>query len=90
MPSSSDPVDSACIYQTLFSPHAPSTLASVSADGFFKQWDLRLPPTQPPSIAFRCEAGGGEALSFDWNKYREGVSSSSCDSVLACALDQAP
>ncbi|KAL7415622.1 WD40-repeat-containing domain protein [Mrakia frigida] len=81
------PAHSACIYQTLFSPHSPSLLASISADGFFKQFDLRLPPNQKPSIAFRCEAGGGEGLSFDWNKYREGIIATSGTDKLVNIFD---
>ncbi|CED84147.1 Peroxisomal targeting signal type 2 receptor [Phaffia rhodozyma] len=73
----------ACVYATQFSPHSPNLLGSSSEDGTFKLWDLRLPDTRTSGtisgsggaravVEIRC-MNGGEVLSFDWNKYKEGI-----------------
>lgn len=68
---------STCIYQTLFSPHKPNILASVSSTGTFKSFDTRTPlrnlpgGLSQPVLEVQCQEG--EALTFDWNKYNQGV-----------------
>jgi len=71
-----------CIYQALFSPHTPDTIATCSTDGTIKIFDLRQAmPTPPPSnlggaaqrtspAALVVPAHPTEILSIDWNKYR--------------------
>ncbi|KAF8581541.1 WD40 repeat-like protein [Ramaria rubella] len=72
---------SACIYQALFSPHHPSTLATCSLDGTLKIFDLRAPSFPSPSnpsggpqpaaqAALTVPASVTEILTLDWNKYR--------------------
>jgi peroxin-7 len=65
----------------MFSPHHAHVLATASADGTIKLFDLRAPayaPT-PTGGAFTAPlsqavltipASGTEVLSVDWNKYR--------------------
>lgn len=68
----------ACIYQAQFSPHQPDVVATGSADGTLKIFDLRAPafvpgPTAGTSLsaaALTIPASGTEILSIDWNKYR--------------------
>ncbi|KAG8681568.1 peroxisomal targeting signal 2 receptor [Ceratobasidium sp. 395] len=45
------PAHSSCVYQALFSPHAPDVLATASTDGTIRFFDLRipLPALQPPA-----------------------------------------
>lgn len=45
------PAHSACVYQALFSPHAPDVLATASTDGTMRLFDLRVPlhTLQPPA-----------------------------------------
>ncbi|KAI9677320.1 MAG: peroxisomal targeting signal 2 receptor [Trizodia sp. TS-e1964] len=63
-----------CTYSTAWSPHTPLVLSAVTSDSHLRLYDLRAPSPlvlalplhtapQPPS----------EALTHDWNKYREGV-----------------
>jgi len=78
-----------CTYSTQWSPHTDGVLSAVCSDSHLRVWDLRTPasasnhlilqipihsapfsvsnaklqPTFPPS----------EALTHDWNKYRQGV-----------------
>ena len=74
---------SGCIYQAIFSPHHPSTLATCSLDGTMKIFDLRAPslpssslsslPNAPQPLAHAAltvPASVTEVLSLDWNKYR--------------------
>lgn len=77
----------ACVYQALFSPHMPQTIATCSTDGTIKIFDLRqaapAPPQQLPPIggpnaptspaALVVPAHPTEVLSIDWNKYRPWV-----------------
>ncbi|KAG6856558.1 hypothetical protein H0H87_003240 [Tephrocybe sp. NHM501043] len=70
-----------CVYQALFSPHQPDTLATCSTDGTVKIFDLRAPAyvpsgpnnnfTNPMSAAvLTIPASAGEVLTIDWNKYQ--------------------
>jgi len=70
-----------CVYQALFSPHQPDTVATCSTDGTLRIFDLRSPAyatgsnansfTNPLSAAvLTVPASGTEILSLDWNKYR--------------------
>ncbi|EJD34492.1 WD40 repeat-like protein [Auricularia subglabra TFB-10046 SS5] len=43
------PAHAACVYQAAWSPHMPGVLASVSADGTLKIFDLRAPFAALPS-----------------------------------------
>ncbi|KZW03223.1 WD40 repeat-like protein [Exidia glandulosa HHB12029] len=43
------PAHAACVYQASWSPHTPALLASVSADGTLKLFDLRSPFSALPS-----------------------------------------
>ncbi|KAL1726212.1 WD40-repeat-containing domain protein [Schizophyllum commune] len=75
----------ACVYQALFSPHQPDTIATCSTDGTLKIFDLRAPAyvpappgttTLPPPMhaaALTVPASPTEILSLDWNKYRPWV-----------------
>ncbi|TBU34100.1 peroxin 7 [Dichomitus squalens] len=71
-----------CVYQALFSPHQPDTVATCSTDGTVRIFDLRSPaymPSAPGANSFTAPlaaaaltipASGGEVLTLDWNKYR--------------------
>lgn len=68
-----------CVYQALFSPHHPDTLATCSTDGTLKIFDLRAPAYAPTGNTFTdplsfaaltVPASGTEVLTLDWNKYR--------------------
>lgn len=74
----------ACVYNSLFSPHSPDTLASCSSDGLLKIWDLKqvgsssaLPTGVTPAPAERASltipAHPTEVLSLDWNKYQPNI-----------------
>ena len=69
----------ACVYQALFSPHQPDLVATCSADGTIRFFDLRSPAfsstsntfTSPLSSAvLTVPAAPSEELALDWNKYR--------------------
>ncbi len=69
----------ACVYQALFSPHQPDLVATCSADGTIRFFDLRSPTfastsntfTSPLSAAvLTVPAAPSEELALDWNKYR--------------------
>jgi len=69
----------ACVYQALFSPHQPDLVATCSADGTIRFFDLRSPSfastsnsfTSPLSAAvLTVPAAPSEELALDWNKYR--------------------
>jgi len=75
-----------CVYQALFSPHQPDLLASGSADGTVKIFDLRSQIYVPPpggvntnfvapltAAVLTIPASTTEVLSIDWNKYRSFV-----------------
>ena len=69
----------ACVYQALFSPHQPDLVATCSADGAIRFFDLRSPSFASTSNAFTSPlstavltvpAAPSEELALDWNKYR--------------------
>jgi len=68
-----------CVYQALFSPHQADLIASCSADGTLKIFDLRAPSFLPTAGAANASAPaltvpacvGSELLTLDWNKYRQ-------------------
>lgn len=82
-----------CTYSAQFSPHSPSVLSAVSSDSHLRIFDLRTPASasnhlqlsipihSPPRSKMGQPSPMGvppsEALTHDWNKYR--------NSVLACA-----
>ena len=55
----------ACVYRCAWSPHAPSVLATASADGTASIFDVRTGPRPISTMS-----AGGEVLAVDWNKYR--------------------
>ena len=57
-----------CIYQTIWSPHAPDIFASAAGDHSLKIWDTKCPRSIQTIMAHH-----NEILALDWNKYREGV-----------------
>jgi peroxin-7 len=65
--------DDACVYSTSFSPHVPFLVGSCSGSGHFALHDTRLPAGSPAQVRFVPFAPGIEALSFDFNKYDQGV-----------------
>lgn len=60
------PAHNGCVYAALFSPHHGDSIASCSADGLLKVWDLR----SPREAALTIPAHPTEVLSLDWNKYQ--------------------
>lgn len=78
-----------CTYSAAFSPHSPSVLSCVSSDSHLRLFDLRTPASAanhltltipihtPPKPRIGAAAAVGippsEALTHDWNKYRETV-----------------
>ena len=78
-----------CTYSAQFSPHSPSLLSAVSSDSHLRVFDLRTPASasnhltmnipihQVPKAVPGMAPGGGvppaEALTHDWNKYRDTV-----------------
>jgi len=78
-----------CTYSAQFSPHSPSVLSSVSSDSHLRVFDLRTPasasnhltlsipihtpPKTRPGVAPSPGIPPSEALTHDWNKYRDSV-----------------
>ncbi|KAF2743863.1 WD40 repeat-like protein [Sporormia fimetaria CBS 119925] len=78
-----------CTYSAAFSPHSPSILSSVSSDSHLRIFDLRTPASAanhltlnvpihtPPKPRMGAAAPVGiapsEALTQDWNKYRDTI-----------------
>lgn len=78
-----------CTYSAAYSPHNASVLSAVSSDSQLRVFDLRTPPSasnhltmnipihQPPKPRVGAAASVGippsEALTHDWNKYRDTV-----------------
>lgn len=78
-----------CTYSAEFSPHSPSILSSVSSDSHLRIFDLRTPASAsnhltlnipihtPPKPHMGAAASVGvppsEALTHDWNKYRDTI-----------------
>lgn len=78
-----------CTYSAAFSPHSPSLLSSVSSDSHLRLFDLRTPPSasnhltlsiaihspqkQPGLYTTTAPAPPTEALTHDWNKYRNTI-----------------
>lgn len=78
-----------CTYSAAFSPHHPNLLSAVSSDSHLRLFDLRTPasasnhlmlsipihtPPKPrPGAAPPVGIPPAEALSHDWNKYRDSV-----------------
>ncbi|TKA78890.1 hypothetical protein B0A49_01655 [Cryomyces minteri] len=78
-----------CTYSAQFSPHAPSVLSAVSSDSHLRIFDLRTPasasnhltlsipihapPKARPGIAPPIGIPPSEALTHDWNKYRDTI-----------------
>jgi peroxin-7 len=78
-----------CTYSAAFSPHNASVLSSVSSDSMLRVFDLRTPASAsnhlmmsvpihtPPKPRMGAVAPVGippsEALSHDWNKYRDSI-----------------
>jgi peroxin-7 len=78
-----------CTYSAEFSPHSPSILSSVSSDSHLRIFDLRTPASAsnhltlsipihtPPKPRMGTPAPVGippsEALTHDWNKYRDTI-----------------
>lgn len=78
-----------CTYSAQFSPHAPSIVSSVSSDSHLRVFDLRTPASAsnhltlnvpihtPPKPRMGTPAPVGvppsEALTHDWNKYRDSI-----------------
>ncbi|KAF2402422.1 WD40 repeat-like protein [Trichodelitschia bisporula] len=82
-----------CTYSAQFSPHSASLVSAVSSDSYLRLFDLRTPasasnhlvlaipihspPRASPGVPPAAGVPPSEALTHDWNKYR--------DSVVACA-----
>ena len=78
-----------CTYSAAFSPHSPSIVSCVSSDSHLRLFDLRAPASAanhltlslpihtPPKPRMGAAAAVGippaEALTHDWNKYRDTV-----------------
>jgi peroxin-7 len=78
-----------CTYSAQFSPHNPSLLSAVSSDSHLRVFDLRTPasasnhltlsipihtpPKARPGIAPPVGIPPSEALTHDWNKYRDSI-----------------
>jgi peroxin-7 len=56
------------VYCTVWSPHHPMTISSVSGDGSLKLWDV----SNSRNVA-TVEVGCGELLSCAWNKYDQNI-----------------
>jgi peroxin-7 len=78
-----------CTYSAQFSPHSPSLLSAVSSDSHLRVFDLRTPasasnhlvmsipihtpPRAVPGVAPSMGIPPSEALTHDWNKYRDTI-----------------
>ncbi len=78
-----------CTYSAQFSPHAPNIVSAVSSDSHLRIFDLRTPasasnhlqlalpihtlPKTRPGFAPPAAVPPSEALTHDWNKYRDSV-----------------
>ena len=78
-----------CTYSAQFSPHDDAVVSAVSSDSHLRLWDLRTPAsannhlmlevplhqsaTPMPGVAPKVGMPPAEALTHDWNKYREGI-----------------
>ncbi|KAH0541448.1 hypothetical protein FGG08_004057 [Glutinoglossum americanum] len=67
-----------CTYSSAYSPHAPHLLSSVSSDSHLRLFDLRSPPSASNHLALKIPIhtpphAPSEALTHDWNKYRDTV-----------------
>jgi peroxin-7 len=78
-----------CTYSAQFSPHSPSILSAVASDSHLRIFDLRTPasasnhltlaipihspPAAVPGIPAPVGIPPSEALTQDWNKYRDTV-----------------
>ncbi|KAH0566468.1 hypothetical protein GP486_000138 [Trichoglossum hirsutum] len=67
-----------CTYSSAWSPHSPSILSAVGSDSYLRLFDLRLPPSTSNHLALNLPVHSAphppsEALTHDWNKYRETV-----------------
>ncbi|KAF2436247.1 WD40 repeat-like protein [Tothia fuscella] len=78
-----------CTYSAQFSPHSPTLLSAVSSDSHLRIFDLRTPASAsnhlvmsipihtPPKMRMGAAPAMGlppsEALTHDWNKYRDTV-----------------
>ena len=70
-----------CVYQAVFSPHHPDLIATAANDGALRLFDLRSPSLMnaPTSFTNPLSTPGltipprsvSEALTVDWNKYRQ-------------------
>lgn len=78
-------VTHSCTYSTSFSPHSPFILSCVSADSHIRVYDLRTPASAsnhqiaqipihgPGPVTGPRAVEPAEALTHDWNKYRDSV-----------------
>ncbi|MCJ1249313.1 peroxisomal targeting signal 2 receptor [Trapelia coarctata] len=78
-----------CTYSASYSPHSPSLLSSVSSDSHLRIFDLRTPasasnhltlsipihtpPRSRPGLPSQSGIPPTEALTHDWNKYRDTI-----------------
>ena len=78
-----------CTYSAAWSPHSPSVLSAVSSDSHLRIFDLRAPRSSAAPGAAQLQAAipihaaaddpgaaafpPSEALTHDWNKYRDTV-----------------
>ncbi|MCJ1325503.1 peroxisomal targeting signal 2 receptor [Thelotrema lepadinum] len=78
-----------CTYSAAFSPHSPTIVSSVSSDSQLRIFDLRTPasasnhlvltvpinqnPSRQVGVPPLPALPPAEALTHDWNKYRDGI-----------------
>ncbi|MCJ1290103.1 peroxisomal targeting signal 2 receptor [Xylographa carneopallida] len=78
-----------CTYSAAYSPHSPSILSAVSSDSHLRIFDLRTPasvsnhltlsipihapPPTRPGLPPQSGIPPAEALTHDWNKYRDSI-----------------
>lgn len=78
-----------CTYSASFSPHSPSLLSAVSSDSHLRVFDLRTPSSASNHLTLQLPIHGAplskpgappfpalppsEALTHDWNKYRDTI-----------------